>query len=892
MCKRITTASIFLIVSSTIIGCASLNIPMRRNVLNYPVNLRELDSGWVCMNIGDLKSTGEELSTPSYPLSGWMRATVPGTVLTTLLNDSLIPDPYYGMNNKKIPDIYDAGRKYYTYWFANNFHEQPPVDNQRVWLHFRGINYGCDIYLNGHRLNKQTHYGMFLRQTYDITSFIPQDGDNRLAVLVFPPDPVGNPNGGQGGDGTIARNVSSQYTAGWDWIQPIHDRNTGIWDKVIIERTFSIRQQNPHVVTVVPGKRFPEAPQAPVIIKASAEIYNPTDKEVHGALEYILDSVVVKKEVVLQPDTTTMVQLPDYTMKNPKLWWPNGYGRQALYRFDFQFLNDDNQILDEKIITTGIREIQTQWNDHTRSRQVLVNGQKIFIKGGDWITSDAMLRFSPERYDAELRFHRDMNLNLIRVWGGGITERPEFYDACDKYGILVFQDFWMSGDCNGKWTDPKKKEDQWTRRNYPDDHLLFLESVADQVKMIRNHPSLAFYCGGNEIAPPEDILASIQDSLLPELDTTRYFFEYSNVDSMSYNFIGRTGDGPYWLEPVRFFWENRFFPFNSEIGSVGMGDYESLERFIPQQDMTLPGPAWKNMDSVWGYHEPGWYGSFIDAYGKPMDVKDYADKAQLVNYDEYRGLIEGHLAHMWDWYTGVIIWKTQNPWTALRGQMYDHYLDPNGGLYGLHHAGEPLHVMYNPIDGMTTVVNETFRPYHDIMLQATAYDIAGKDSLVMQVLIQMSPTSVQRIEPVKKILDTLFTAHGGFLSLRLLDTDRKMLSDNFYWLPDSTGNYTGLQQMPKANVSVTARVISPLKIEVTISDPAGGPVAFFNRISLVHSSTKKRILPVFYSDNYISILPGEAKTIFIDTKSDETMNGVVSIKGWNVEQGYYIVSSK
>ena len=110
------------------------------------------------------------------------------------------------------------------------------------------------------------------------------------------------------------------------------------------------------------------------------------------------------------------------------------------------------------------------------SRSV-VNGQKIFIKGGNWIVSDEFLRFSQSRYDAEIRFHRDMNLNLIRVWGGALTERPEFYEACDKYGLLVWQDFWNSGDCNGRWQDPKKKENQWVRRGYPDDHELFLNSA-------------------------------------------------------------------------------------------------------------------------------------------------------------------------------------------------------------------------------------------------------------------------------------------------------------------------------------------------------------------------------------------------------------------------------
>ncbi len=816
-----------------------------------------------------------------------MPATVPGTVLTTLLNNKLVPDPLYGMNNQKIPDIYETGRNFYTYWFVNNFRENPPVGNEQVWLNFRGVNYGCDVYLNGHKLNKETHHGMFLRQSYNITSFLSANGKNRLAVLVYPPDPVGNPNGGQGGDGTIGRNVTNTYVAGWDWIQPVRDRNTGIWDNATIEKTNTIRLNNPYVITIVPGKRFPSQPQDPAIIRASAEIENPTDNAVRGSLQYVIEGEVINKDVILQPGSSTKIELPEYGLKNPKLWWPNGYGEQSLYTLKFQFINSDKQLLDGQNVTVGIREIQTEWNSHTNSREVLVNGQRVFIKGGDWIISDAMLRFSRERYDAEIRFHHDMNVNLIRIWGGAITERPEFYDACDKYGILVFQDLWISGDCNGKWFDPTKKDDQWTRREYPDDHKLFLASFADQVKMNRNHPSLAFYCGGNEIPPPEDILFAMKDSLLPALDSARYFFQYSNVDSMSYNSIGGNGDGPYRIEPVNFFWENHFFPFNSEIGSVGMGDYESLERFIPPENMVLPDYASNKIDSVWRFHKFSSYGKYIDAYGKPANVRDYAAKAQLVNYNQYRALMEGHIDHMWDWYTGVIIWKTQNPWTAFRGQMYDYYLDPNACLYGLHHANEPLHPMYNPTDGMLVVANHTYTSYHDLLLQAKAYDMAGKDSLIFQWFIEVSPASVQKINSVKESVDKIFSSQGGFLSLRLMNTSRTVLSENFYWLPDSTGNYTGLQKILKADVKTEARIASEGRIEVKMENPAGNPVAFFNRISLVDSKTKKRILPVFYSDNYISVLPGEERSVFIDFTPDENnADAMVSVGGWNVDERY------
>ncbi len=845
----------------------------------------ELNEGWKCINIKDAGAGGEKISEPSYSLKGFMNATVPGTVLTTMLDNKMIPDPFYGMNNEKIPDIYNTGSNYYTYWFVNNFLEQAKPGEQ-VWLHFRGINYSCDVYLNGHKLNAERFYGMFLRQEYNITKWLSKNGKNRLAVIVYPPDPAGNPNGGQGGDGTIAKNVTNQYVAGWDWIQPVRDRNTGIWDKVSIEKTGPVNVQNVHVITKVAGKRFVEGNQKPAIIDVSAELKNGTEKAVNGVLQYELAGEKVSKNVSVPAGKTITVSLPDHLLQNPKLWWPNGYGPQNLYNINVRFVTSDSKVSDAESVKVGVREITTKWNSSTRSREVLVNGEPIFIKGGNWIISDEMLRFSKARYEAEIRFHHDMNLNLIRVWGGAITERPEFYDACDKYGILVFQDFWNSGDCNGRWLDPKKKEEQWTRRKYPDDHQLFLNSVADQVKMIRNHPSLALWCGGNEITPPEDILVAMRDSIMPKLDGTRYLIEYSNSDSMSYNPFGGNGDGPYGIQNINTFWEHRTFPFNSEIGSVGMGDYESLKRFIPEENMKIPGNSYHDLDSVWAYHKYIGYGDHIDAYGKPKDVKDFADKAQLVNYDQYRALMEGFSAHMWEWYTGAIIWKTQNPWTALRGQMYDYYLDPNACLYGLHTGSEPFHVMYNPADGMVMIANNTFTAKHNIMLVAKAYNMEGKAFLLTQVFSEIEPTCSKKYLSLKSVLDRMAKDKGVFLSLRLLNENKEVLSDNLYWLPDSTGNYSGLQEMKKASVNISANSIGQNKIEVTIQNPKENPVAFFNRLSLVNSGSKQRILPVFYSDNYISVLPGEQKKVTIDYTPSANEKAEVEVYGWNVVKQY------
>ena len=847
--------------------------------------INTLDSGWVCRIARDVAVHGEALSVSAYPLTGWMPATVPGTVLTTLLNNGLVPDPFYGMNNAGIPDIYHAGSGTYTYWFVKDLRTPPPQGNRQAWLSLRGVNYGCDIFLNGHRLTARTHTGMFLRQSYNVTTLLSADGNNRLAVIVYPAGTPGDPNGGQGGDGTIGRNVASQYTAGWDWIQPIRDRNTGIWDIVTLEETGAILLKDPHILTVVPGVRFPEGPQAPATLRTTVDVENPTPETVSGTVRCTVAGKTVSTEVAIPAKTSRTVRLPDVTVQEPGLWWPSGYGPQTLTPLDIAFSRDGGEILDAMTVTTGIREVTAIWNTETRSREVRVNGQRIFARGGNWIVSDAMLRLSVARYDAEIRFHRDMNLNLIRIWGGGLTERPEFYEACDRYGILVMQDLWMSGDCNGKWLDPMKKEDQWTRRGYPDDHALFIRSVADQVRMLRNHPSLAFYCGGNEIPPPQDILAAVQDTILPSLDGTRYFFTYSNADSMSLNVLGGNGDGPYSVQSNKHFWDFRSFPFNSETGSVGLNDMASLERFIPPGNLVMPDEAGRRVDSVWRYHKFQGYGRNLDAYGKPADLKGYLDRAQLVNYDQYRALMEGHQAHMWDWYTGVIIWKTQNPWSAMRGQMYDPWLDPNAGLYGLHHANRPIHIMCDPADGMLMVVNNTFRPLHDLMVQAWTITPAGKRDLAFQWFVEVGPSMVQKIDTIRRVFKQNFGAEGGFLELVLLDLHKQRVDRNLCWFPDSNGVFTGLQRMSPAPARISARRAADNRIEVSIQNPEGNPLAFFLRVALIDAVTGKRMLPVFYSDNYVSVVPGTTESVILEAGTGRIPRDArITVSGWNVPE--------
>lgn len=853
-------------------------------------NQYELNDGWLCAPITQVKDQGESISSRNYALSNWKKAVVPGTVLTTMLQNKEVPDPFYGMNNQKIADIYDTGSATYTYWFVKDFDEDAK-DEERVWLNLRGVNYSCEVFVNGKKLNAKTHEGMFLRQTYNITKVLNKNGKNRLAVIVYPPNPVGNPNGGQAGDGTIAKNVSHQYVAGWDWIQPIRDRNTGIWDKVTIEKTGMVKLSNPHVITLVPGKRKPTGNQAPAIIKVSAELNNTATQTVNGLLQYTIAGQTISKEVKLAPLATTTISLDDFELKNPKLWWPSGYGDAFLYPMEVKFLANGKKVSSIQKLKVGVREIQHTWNNDTKSQQIAVNGQKIFIKGGNWIISDAMLRFTDARYDTEVRFHKEMDLNLIRVWGGALIERPEFYNACDKYGMLVFQDFWMSGDANGRWLDPKKADDQYARRKYPDNHQLFLSSAVDQIKMVRNHASLAIWCGGNEIMPPDDILIPLRDSIIPKLDGTRWFIDYSNANEMSLNELGGNGDGPYEIQPIERFWNYRTWPFNSEIGSVGVGDYESLKRFIPIENMIAPRfdteTQTEKVDSVWDYHKYISYRDFVNAYGEPKNVEDFANKAQLVNYNQYRALIEGFSAHMWKWYTGVIIWKTQNPWTALRGQMYDYYLDQNACFYGLKNGSASLHAMYNPVDGMVNLVNNSFEQVRNHLLKVKIYDMDGKEHLISQLLVEIDASSSKKSFAIKKEIDRFSKEKGAFLLLQLEDMDKNVVDQNVYWVPDANQEYSGLKTLANVNLQAKASRDANGKIVLNLENAVGNNLSFFNRIALVNAQTKERVLPVFYTENYVTVLPGEKKQIKMEYSTQSDTKLAVEIKGWN-GTAYYV----
>jgi len=847
-----------------------------------------LDDHWKAKLATTEPADGTQITASKFQLAGWMEAIVPGTVITTLLHNGLVPDPNFGMNNTKIPDVFTTGRDQYTYWFYKEFNLLDAKVGEQVWLNFRGINYFAEIFLNGKRVNTSTHKGMYLREKYLVTPFLLPGKTNKLAVWVAPPDPVGNPNNGQGGDGTIARNVAMQFTAGWDWICSIPDRNTGIWDQVSLEITGGVDLKNPYLKTRAPGVRYPGVQQDPAYIKATAELKNTTGHSIAGTASAEVDGQRVTLNVTLLPNEEKTVILPEIEIKNPRLWWPNGMGDHPLYQVRIDFTTADSTLSDSETIPVGIRETGHTFDPKLKAQIFSVNGQKIFIKGGNWIASDAFLRLSPERYEVEVRLHAGMNMNMIRIWGGSMTERPEFYDACDKYGILVWQDLWISGDCNGEWRDPSKKDSQERRKAYPDDHDLFLASVSDQIKMLRNHPSLFLWCGGNETYPPADILNALENNLFPLLDPKRFFLNKSTSPNLMTNDKGGTGDGPYGiLEPADMF-TKRSFPFNPEIGSIGIPNFDGLKKIIPEEEMQMPLKA--PGTGSWAYHKYHSLQNFPDRYGKVKDVEDYCKKAQMVSYEQYRALQESFNYKMWEWYTGMLVWKNQNPWTALRGSFYDYYLDYQGGYFGYKHAAAPLHIQLNLNDSAICVINQTAQKLEKATAIFRLFDLHGK-------LISQQKTPVSLEAQTRQLLNKIVLPKSGnglcFLRLQLLDEKGKELDENFYWLTTKAKSYEALNELKPVKLKLTSGKRTRNETVVTVSNP-GRETAFFIRIKVVDEKGMTA-LPVFLEENYFTLLPGESRKVKIDLNSlSQIPSGKLSVvsEGWNTIPARIILSPK
>jgi beta-galactosidase/beta-glucuronidase len=888
-----------------------------------------LKGNWYVQSAYLVKESASVLSSGKFEPRGFYTTRVPTTVLTVLVKNGVYPDPYVGLNNMKIPDASDEFNRVYDlakfshlsdgrnpwadpYWFWTQFRMPETYKGSVIWLNLEGINYRADVWLNGHLVaNANEIVGMFGRWALDITEPSDMEGVNTLAIKIYPLDYPGLPgepqlrafgtfglNGGPTGD--IGKNVTMQSSVGWDWIPAVRDRNMGIWQDVYISATGPVDIRHPHIVTDLP---IPELDQALLSISAEARNLSESKKKgvvvvkirPHSSEKYLL---LLEKPVELAPKETLQIRFkndeyPELLVSNPKLWWPNGYGPQNLHEMELSF-RIGKEISDSESRTFGIREVSskvTEVEDWIR-RDFYVNGKKIQIKGGAWVP-DMMLNRDKTKLSHELRLSKEANLNMVRIWGGGVTPPEEFFRICDELGLLVWHDFWITGDCQGTWD--KGSQD------YPFEAGVFLKNAADVVKKLRNHPSILIWTAGNEGYPREEIYVPLRDNIIAELDGTRPFLPSSGYREPPKGWglswpdnqkAGSYSGGPYcWIDPREYFKKvkgGKDWLFKNEVGLPAVPHWESIQKIFPD---LAPDPDVKfPLNHTWGYHDAcegnGKFSLYDQAirerYGEPADFKDYAQKAQLVNAESHRAIFEA-VNHGMEQTAGVLLWKTNPAWPSVIWQLYDWYLRPHAGYYYVKKANESIRIQLNLDDLVVTVVNHTFEPKKELSVKASVYTLSMKKTWTKTADIAIESNSSKEV--FKIVVPGDLKSRVCFVLLQLEDNEGIIISENLYWLAKND-DFSALSELPDVNlnVKVFAQGIGKRRIYRVQFVNMSNDLGFFINPSIRKGREGPEILPSFWSDNYFSLFPHETKELTVEFRSVdlEGEDPYLKVEGWNI----------
>jgi beta-galactosidase/beta-glucuronidase len=914
---------LFLIVLIT--GCSPERSSVRQGIVNQmKISRFELQSSSV------ISESGEVLSTTQYKSNVyWFPVTVPSTVLTGLVANRVYPDPYSGMNNMYIPDASDEFNKTYNleqyshladepnpwkkpYWYRSSF-EVPAADRGRHFeLIFKGINYRAGVWVNGMQIADSTQMaGMFAEYRIDVTSLIRPGSINTMAVKIYPLDYPGLPdteqlkamgdffkNGGPTGD--IGKNVTMLSSVGWDWMPPVRDRNMGIWQPVYLRTSGHVTIEQPKLVTELP--MLPDTSVAKISLKLKLKNYNSEPES--GKLTVIIapetfrgSPVRFSKEIKIAAKSVSIIDLnpsaiKELTLNNPHLWWPNGYGRPELYRIKILYSNNLGT-MDEATFLFGVRTADSKTVDvnGTVRRDFYVNGKRIHITGGAWVP-DMMLNRDSLRYDYEFRLCRNSNINLVRIWGGGVTPSDYFFDAADRYGLLIWSDFWITGDTQGEF----KGSPDW-----PLEGEIFKKNVASTIYRIRNHPSLLVWTGGNEGHARKELYNAMRDSIIT-LDGTRpYIPSSSGFAKLPAGWAGAWPDnmptgvysgGPYsWKDPKEYYRladAGKDWVFKDETGIPSQPPYSILPKIIPNLvwDKSLPFP----LNNSWGYHDAAtgnggydiYYKEMVLRYGAPATMKDFSDKMQLMNASGYQGIFEA-AGHKLNDIGGVMLWKLNAAFPSVVWQVYDWYLMPNAGYYFMQNACESVHIQLNTKDLNVQILNRTYAPVNGI---TASIDLYGKDSESIfrnSEKITLSPTEVRESVSLASVLAA--RQEVTFVVLNLNDQTGNLISHNVYWI-SANNDFKELNNLAKTEIQVKVlraeKSTGETKWIIRFSNPSD-KLAFFVNPQVIIGENE--VLPSFWSDNYFSLAPGESLTATVGCPV-EIISGkvpVLKVEGWNIE---------
>lgn len=822
-----------------------------------------ISSGWQLQDVAKVPDPGSQVASPKFKTKDWYSATVPGTILTSLVNDHVYPEPLYGENNRH--EIIPESLNRTSYWYRTVVEIPRDYAGKHIWLNFDGINYSSAIWVNGAQVG--TTRGAFIRGKFDISANVKPGKEAVLAVLVAPQPHPGEPhehtlrNGlGLNGGITAIDGPTFLSTIGWDWLPAIRDRDTGIWQKVYLSATGSVLVKDPLVTTDLP---LPRIDSSDVGVQATVE--NVTDQPQKGVLKGSIEGIAFEQAVEIPAHGVQKVSFdakstPALHIENPRLWWPNGYGPQNLYKLHLSF-DQNNHTSDAQDVPFGIRKIIYSVPD-SENLTISVNGARVFIRGGNWGLDEGLKRIPRERLEAEIRMHKIANLNLIRNWVGQSTSE-DFYELCDKYGILLWDEFFQPNPSDGP---------------DPTDLDTYMANVRDKILHFRNHPAIAVWCARNEGFPPKEIDDRLR-VLMAELEPTRRYQPSSTSGA------GVRSHGPYHWRTPREFYEITDDFFKTETGTVSVPTLESIHGMMPQKDWEMITDDWAEHDMAKGAQQGDKYPLQLAArYGKVDNLADFVRKAQLMNYEAYRSMYEGRNAQLFHPATAIITWMSHPAQPSFVWQLYHYDLEPNSSLYAVRSAGEMLHIQFNEANGDLQVINNLPEPFNDGTAHLTIYNLDGSVAYEHDSPVTAPPASATSLRPVQ-FPTTVSSVH--FLKADLRDSTGKVVSSNFYWraLPEHQDDLTDLNKLPAVTLNAQVErsdADGKAQLTVTLHNPSSN-IALMTHVQLRRQRSGERVLPVYYDANYVSLAPNESKVIHIEAALKD-LNGddaLVVLDGWN-----------
>ena len=804
----------------------------------------KLSEGWQIQSSAVVTQAGDVLSTPAANTQGWYPATVPSTLMGVLTNCGAEPEALNAEDYQRI----DRSRFNSSWWYRTTFKLPAVKKGQHVILSFDGISYRANIWLNGQQIaDKEKTAGSFRQFEIDITPYVGQQ--NILAVEVFRAQP-GEPNIGF-----------------VDWNPRPADESMGIFREVNVKMCGNVSLSHSAVRSRINSETLQEA-----WLTIDAELTNYAASTVKGTLVGTIEGQQYTTPVTLAPYEKRRVTLvSDALMKNPRLWWCHNMGSPELYDLHMEFKEQGTRNKEQEDIRFGIREVRSYLTEEG-FRGYMLNGQKILLRGAGW-TDDIYLRDTPQTNRRQLELVRDMNLNTVRLEGFWGTSQ-NLYDLCDELGLLIL----VGWSCHWEWEDylGSPCDERYGGINTPEKIDLIAKSFRDQVLWLRHHPSIIGWFVGSDMLPMPELERQYQ-TFLKEYDDREYIISAKDMKSDISGPSGTKMAGPYeyvgpsyWYDPEA---PGGGFGFNTETSIGAQLPVKSSLKKMQRGGECFP------MDSRWDIfctssssdmNSLKKLNEVINArFGSSDNLDMYLWRANLLNYESTRAMFEAFRVNR-PRATGIIQWMLNGARPSIYWQLYDKYLQPNAAYYAVKRSNAPVQLIYDYQRRQVFAVNETLAP---ITLRAEMKFITdGTLNNSEQALTVPAGATVKAFD-----LPTT-EAQNAFLFLRAKGNDNKEIAANEYfltaeqdvydwskttWVTTPIKHYASYQflntlEPVKCQLS-SRRIEGKDRYEITITNPSKA-VAFFLCV-VAQDNTGREIESVLWSDNYLSLAPGETRTV-------------------------------